>query len=259
MSADGNAPVCVSLHRRQTPATSVTHVQRPGRRSQGGGRQQRLPARTDSNLVFCAMDHGSHRPRRGRRFVTVMPRSRFEDAQASRMALQTHAPELVLLVWGSASTRRHSDGRATAGIHRCRHPPRKLIPPWVREHQGWTRRQHAPAATHHRRCHRASSSGCASAPGLAGHLAARRPSRSTCDRIHSNACVTGTMWVATARFAARRQYQHVSGKTRRGRPGPDWDTASTARSITKRRLDALEHHRSSSATAYDRRRRHEPC
>ena len=86
MSADGNVPVAFRCTDGNT-SDSVTHVQTWETLRAVAGRSDFLYVGRQQTVFAENMD--PHRPRRGR-FVTVMPRSRLEDAQF-REWLQTHA------------------------------------------------------------------------------------------------------------------------------------------------------------------------
>ena len=110
----------VSLHRRQHQR--LGHPRADLGDAQGGGRQERLPVRGRQQTVFARTWITS--TAQGR-FVTVMPRSRFEDAQFRRMAANPHARVVPGVIGSNRAT---ATGRATAGTSIGRLPPWKPGP-----------------------------------------------------------------------------------------------------------------------------------
>ena len=103
MSADGNVPVAFRCADGNT-SDSVTHIQTWNTLKAVAGRGDFLYV-ADSKL--CSRENMDYIDRAGGRFVTVMPRSRLEDAQF-RQWIQTHTPEWTE-VWERPNPR-YSDG-----------------------------------------------------------------------------------------------------------------------------------------------------
>ena len=103
MSADGNVPVAFRCADGNTSDT-VTHIQTWNTLKAVAGRGDFLYV-ADSKL--CSRENMDYIDRAGGRFVTVMPRSRLEDAQF-RQWIQTHTPEWTE-VWERPNPR-YSDG-----------------------------------------------------------------------------------------------------------------------------------------------------
>ena len=116
MSADGNVPVAFRGTDGNT-SDSVTHVDTWNTLRAVAGRSDFLYV-ADSKL--CSRQNMDHIDRAGGRFVTVMPRSRLEDAQF-RESIQTRTPEWTL-VWDRPNPR-YSDGpRDCWYVHRAALP-----------------------------------------------------------------------------------------------------------------------------------------
>ena len=113
MSADGNVPVAFRCADGNT-SDSVTHIQTWNTLKAVAGRGDFLYV-ADSKL--CSRENMDYIDRAGGRFVTVMPRSRLEDAQF-RQWIQTHTPEWTE-VWERPNPR-YSDGpRDCWYVHRA--------------------------------------------------------------------------------------------------------------------------------------------
>jgi hypothetical protein len=228
MSADGNVPVAFRCTDGNT-SDSVTHVQTWETLRAVAGRSDFLYV-ADSKL--CSRENMDHIDRAGGRFVTVMPRSRLEDAQF-REWLQTHTPEWSL-VWDRPNPRYSAGPRDRWFVHRLAalpSMPRAWPMVWV-----WS--------TLARRCARRP----------AGYATSPRPPRNSSDLAPASGRRQGTAtWCRRDRPAGQAsswsshhvgrylkvvkrvvREEHVS-TNRPAAAGPVPDTAY--RKITKRRFD----------------------
>ncbi len=113
MSADGNVPVAFRCTDGNA-SDSRTHIETWNTLRAVAGRSDFLYC-ADSKL--CSLENMDHIDRAGGRFVTVMPRSRREDAQF-REWIQTHTPDWTQ-VWDRPNPR-YSDGpRDCWYVHRA--------------------------------------------------------------------------------------------------------------------------------------------
>jgi hypothetical protein len=191
MSADGNVPVAFRCTDGNA-SDSRTHIETWNTLRAVAGRSDFLYC-ADSKL--CSRENMDHIDRAGGRFVTVMPRSRLEDAQF-REWIQTHTPDWTL-VWERPNPR-YSDGpRDCWYVHRAPLPSMEAWSiVWV-----WssllTLRQHARRLRNIAALSRSSST-CASA-WRPPRPACAAPPRSTCK---SSSSWTNTTSPATSRCAA---------------------------------------------------------
>ena len=235
MSADGNIPVAFRCTDGNT-SDSVTHIETWNTLRSVAGRSDFLYC-ADSKL--CSVENMSHIDRAGGRFVTVMPRSRLEDARF-RDAIQTRTPEWTL-VWDRPNPR-YSDGpRDCWYVHRAPLPSMEAWSiVWV-----WstllTLRQHARRLRN-----------IAAAVEELQHLRQRLASSKTrlrgAPEIDLQIKLIQDKHHVGRYLKVRRivREEHVFKQARRGRPGPD----TAYRKITKRRFD-VEWDTDQDAVAYD--------
>ena len=215
---------------------SVTHVQTWEALRAVAGRPDFLYV-ADSKL--CSYANMQHIHAAGGRFVTVMPRSRQEDARF-RKWLQTHTPDWEL-VWDRPNAR-HSDGpRDRWCVFRQQLPSMEVWPiTWVWStlltlHQRAARDRRLAGATEeleqlHRR--------------LAGARARLRGAAEIDRRVQE---ILEQYRVARYLKVQRVvREEHSFKQARRGRPGPD----TAYRRITRRRFD-IEYSIDRDAVAYD--------
>jgi len=192
----------------------------------------------DSKL--CSRENMDHIDRAGGRFVTVMPRSRLEDAQF-RQAIQTRTPEWTL-VWERPNPRYADGPRDCWYVHRASLPSMEgwsIV--WV-----WstvlTLRQHARRTRN-----------LAAAEEQLQQLRQRLASAKT--RLRGAAEIDLAVKLILDKFHVARYLkvrrvvceEHVFKQTRRGRPGPN----TAYRKLTKRRFD-VQWSTDDDAIAYDR-------
>ena len=217
---------------------SVTHIQTWEALRAVAGRHDFLYV-ADSKL--CSYDNMQHIDAAGGRFVTVMPRSRQEDARF-RQWIQTHTPDWELL-WDRPNVR-HADGPRD-----CWHVFRPQLSSmegwpitWVWStlltlHQRAARDRRLAAATEqleqlHRR--------------LMGARARLRGAAEIDRRVQE---ILDQYRVARYLKVQRVvREEHSFQQTRRGRPGPD----TAYRRITRRRFD-IEYRVDEDAVAYDQK------
>jgi transposase len=215
---------------------SVTHVQTWEALRAVAGRPDFLYV-ADSKL--CSYANMQHIHAAGGRFVTVMPRSRQEDARF-RKWIQTHTPDWEL-VWDRPNAR-HSDGpRDRWCVFRQQLPSMEVWPiTWVWStlltlHQRAARDRRLAGATEeleqlHRR--------------LAGARARLRGAAEIDRRVQE---ILEQYRVARYLKVQRVvREEHSFKQARRGRPGPD----TAYRRITRRRFD-IEYSIDRDAVAYD--------
>jgi len=234
--ADGGVPVQFRVADGNT-SDSVTHIETWESRRAVAGRADFLYV-GDSKL--CGFDSLDHIHRAGGRFVTVLPRSRAEDAQF-RKWIQSHTPEWEL-VWDRPNPRHASRGpRDRWWVYRDPLGSREGWPlVWVWStlltlHQRERRHRHLAAATE-------------ALTALRSRLLSARTRRRGAARIDS--AVEGIL----ERYRVRRylkvsrtvRAEHSFKQERRGRPGPN----TAYRRITRRRYD-LEWTLDQEAVAYD--------
>lgn len=237
MSADGNVPVAFRCADGNC-SDSRTHIETWNTLRAVAGRADFLYV-ADSKL--CARENMDHIERAGGRFVTVLPRTRLEDAQF-RQAIQTRVPEWEL-VWDRPNPRYRDGPRDCWHVHRAALPSMEGWPVvWV-----WstllTLRQQARRARH-----------IAAAVEELEQL--RRRLASAKARLRGAAEIDQQVKLTLEKFNAQRYLEvrrvvveaHVFKQTRRGRPGPD----TAYRKITKRRFD-LHYRIVQEAIDYDRK------
>jgi len=237
MSADGNVPVAFRCASGNT-SDSVTHIETWNTLRAVAGRSDFLYV-ADSKL--CSRENMDHIDRAGGRFVTVMPRSRLEDAQF-REAIQTWTPGWNL-VWDRPNPR-HSDGpRDRWYVYRAQLPSMEAWSiVWV-----WstllTLRQHARRLRN-----------IAAAVEEFEHLRQRLASSKTRLRGAHEIDLQIKLIVDkhhVARYLKVRRIvreEHVFKQARRGRPGP----GTAYLKITRRRFD-VHWDIDDDAIAYDRK------
>jgi transposase len=217
---------------------SVTHIQSWEALRAVAGRPDFLYV-ADSKL--CSYENMQHIHAAGGRFVTVMPRSRQEDARF-RKSIQTHDPAWEL-VWDRPNAR-HSDGpRDCWYVYRQPLPSMEVWPiTWVWStlltlHQRARRDRRLAAATEeleqlHRR--------------LMGARARLRGAAEIDRRVQE---ILEQYRVASYLKVKRVvREEHSFKQLRRGRPGPD----TAYRKITRRRFD-IEWSIDAAAVAYDQK------
>jgi hypothetical protein len=193
----------------------------------------------DSKL--CSRENMDHIDRAGGRFVTVMPRSRLEDAQF-RLWIQTHTPDWTP-VWDRPNPR-YSDGpRDCWYVHRAPLPSMEAWSVvWV-----WstllTLRQHA-------RRLRNIAAAVEELQQLRQRLASSKTRLRGAPEIDLQIKLIVDKHHVGRYLVVRRvvREEHVFKQVRRGRPGPD----TAYRKITKRRFD-VQWSTDEDAIAYDRR------
>jgi transposase len=237
MSADGNVPVAFRCTDGNT-SDSVTHIQTWNTLRAVAGRSDFIYV-ADSKL--CSRENMDHIDRAGGRFVTVMPRSRLEDAQF-REAIQTRMPEWTL-VWDRPNPR-YSDGpRDCWYVHRAPLPSMEawsIVWVWstlltLRQHARRLRNIAAAIEDFERLRQRLASS----KTRLRGAPEIDMQIKLTLDKHHVG------RYLKVRRIVRE---EHVFKQTRRGRPGP----GTAYRKITKRRFD-LQWDIDDDAIAYDRK------
>jgi transposase len=237
MSADGNVPVAFRCCDGNT-SDSVTHIETWNTLRAVAGRSDFLYV-ADSKL--CSRENMDHIDRAGGRFVTVMPRSRLEDAQF-REAIQTWTPEWTP-VWDRPNPR-YSDGpRDRWYVYRAQLPSMEAWSiVWV-----WstllTLRQHA-------RRLRNIAAAVEDFEQLRQRLASSKTRLRGAPEIDMQIKLTLDKHHVGRYLKVRRivREEHVFKQTRRGRPGPN----TAYRKLTKRRFD-LQWDIDDDAIAYDRR------
>ena len=193
----------------------------------------------DSKL--CSADNVAHIARAGGRFVTVMPRSRQEDAQF-RKWLQTNSPAWDL-VWDRANVRDADGPRDLWYVFKPELPSAELYGiVWVWStlltlHQTHRRQKHLAAATEQ-------------LTELKRRLGTARA------RLRGAAQIDLQVAQILERYSAGRYLKvsrvvrevHTFKQARRGRPGPD----TAYRKITRKRYD-IEWTMDEAAIAYDKK------
>lgn len=237
MSADGNVPVALRCASGNT-SDSVTHIETWNTLRAVAGRSDFLYV-ADSKL--CSRENMDHIDRAGGRFVTVMPRSRLEDAQF-REAIQTRTPEWTL-VWDRPNPRYGDGPRDRWYVHRVALPSMEAWSiVWV-----WstllTLRQHA-------RRLRNIAAAIEDFEQLRQRLASSKARLRGAPEIDLQIKLTLDKHHVGRYLQVRRvvREEHVFKQARRGRPGPN----TAYRKVTKRRFD-LQWGLDDDAIAYDRR------
>lgn len=237
MSADGNVPVAFRCADGNA-SDSRTHIETWNTLRAVAGCADFLYV-ADSKL--CSRENMDHIDRAGGRFVTVMPRSRLEDAQF-RQAIQTRTPEWTL-VWDRPNPRYADGPRDLWYVHRAPLPSMEgWSVVWV-----WstvlTLRQHARRLRN-----------LAAAQEQLQLLRQRLASAKT--RLRGAAEIDQQLKLIVDKYHVARylkprrvvREEHVFKQTHRGRPGPN----TAYRKLTKRRFD-VQWSTDEEAIAYDRR------
>jgi transposase len=234
VAADG-VPVAFRCADGNT-SDAVTHIDTWNTLRAVAGRADFLYV-ADSKL--CSYDNMDYIHRAGGRFVTVMPRSRQEDAQF-RKSIQTATPEWEL-VWDRPHPRRRHGPRDRWYVFQAALPSMEVWPiTWVWStlltlHQGARRQRQIAAASEE-------------LEALHQRLAKARA------RLRGAAEIDLRVAQILERFHVGRylkvrrivREEHRFQQTRRGRPGPD----TAYRKLTRRRYD-LEWSIDAAAIAYD--------
>ncbi|MGH7416644.1 MAG: IS1634 family transposase, partial [Candidatus Rokuibacteriota bacterium] len=237
MSADGGVPVQFRCADGNTPDTE-THRQTWDTLRAVAGRSDFLYV-ADSKL--CTREQMDHLDRHGGRFVTVLPRSRLEDAEFRRW-LQTHEPAWEL-VWDRPNPRRRGGPRDRWSVCLAPLPSREAWPMiWVRSallalRQEQSRRERLAAA-------------------IEDLTDLQRRLRSPKARLRAAHEVDKKIQAILARHQVGRyltvrrtvRAEHRFRQMRRGRPGPH----TPYRKTTRRHPD-LEWRLEEPALAYDRK------
>jgi len=193
----------------------------------------------DSKL--CSHDNMQHIARAGGRFVTVMPRSRQEDAQF-RKWIQTHSPAWEL-VWDRPNPREADAPRDLWYVFKSELPSAELFAVvWVWStlltlHQTHRRQKHLASATEQ-------------LTDLKRRLGAARARLRGAVQIDLQVAQILERYSVGRYFKVSRvvREEHSFKQARRGRPGPD----TAYRKITHRRYD-IEWTMDEAAIAYDKR------
>jgi transposase len=237
MSADGGVPVHFRCADGNT-ADAETHRQTWETLRAVAGRPDFLYV-ADSKL--CTREVMDHLDRHGGRFVTVLPRSRLEDAEFRRW-LQTHEPAWEL-VWDRPHPRRRGGPRDRWYVYQAQLPSREAWPViWVRSsllalRQEQTRRERLAAAID-------------DLTDLQRRLRSPRARLRTAHEIDRKIEALLAQHQVGRYLTVRRttRTEHRFRQMRRGRPGPN----TPYRKTTRRHPD-LEWRLDETALAYDRK------
>jgi transposase len=235
--ADGGVPVQFRVADGNTN-DSITHIETWNTLRGVAGRADFLYV-GDSKL--CSHDTMDHIARAGGRFVTVMPRSRQEDAQFRRW-VQTNTPAWELL-WDRPNAREADGPRDLWYVFRPELPSAELYSiVWV-----WSTLLQLHQ-THRRQKHLASA--IERLGDLKRRLAAARARLRGAAHIDLEVAQILDRYNVARYLRVRRvvREQHSFKQSRRGRPGPD----TTFRKITRRRYD-IEWSLDQEAIAYDQK------
>ncbi|MFQ5745458.1 MAG: IS1634 family transposase, partial [Acidobacteriota bacterium] len=236
-SADGGVPVHFRCSDGNTN-DSTTHIETWEALRAVAGRADFLYV-ADSKL--CSRDNMDYIDRRGGRFVTVLPRSRLEDAEF-RKRIQTHEPDWEK-VWDRPNPRRKGGPRDRWFVCRAHLPSREAWPvTWVFSallalRQEQTRREQIAAAEQKLSDLRQRLLG----PKTRLRKAAEVDRK--VEQILGHNRLTRYLHVRRV-----RREDHTFRQMRSGRPGP----ATPYRRITRRRWD-IEWKLEQEAIAYDRK------
>jgi transposase len=237
LEAEGGVPVQFRCLDGNT-SDSQTHIETWNTLRTVAGRPDFLYV-ADSKL--CARENLDHIDRAGGRFLTVMPRSRLEDAEF-RKWIQDHTPAWEL-VWDRPNPR-HSDGpRDHWSVYRAPLPSAEAWPVvWVWStlltlRQGSRRRRNIAAATE-------------AISAMRERLASTRARLRGAAQIDLRVAEILEQHRVGRYLKVRRtvREEHTFKQARRGRPGPDM----AYRKITRRRYD-LEWTLDEAAIAYDQK------
>jgi transposase len=237
VAADGGVPVQFRLADGNT-SDSITHIETWNTLRSVAGRADFLYV-GDSKL--CSHDTMAHIDRAGGRFVTVMPRSRHEDA-AFRQWLQDHTPSWEL-VWDRPNPRVRDGPRDGWYVYRAPLPSAEVWPiVWVfstllKLRQQARRQRHIAAASE-------------ALSDLRSRLLKARARLRGAAQIDLEVAQILERYQVGRYLKVRRlvREEHTFKQTRRGRPGPDTEY----RKLTRRRYD-LEWTLDEAALAYDQK------
>jgi transposase len=236
-SADGGVPVQFRCSDGNTN-DSTTHIETWEALRAVAGRADFLYV-ADSKL--CSRDNMDYIDRRGGRFVTVLPRSRLEDAEF-RQRLQTHEPDWEK-VWDRPNPRRQGGPRDRWFVCRAHLPSREAWPvTWVFSallalRQEQTRREQIAAAEQELSDLR---------QRLRGPKTRLRKAAEVDRKVEQ--LLRGHRVARYLHVRRVRREDHTFRQLRRGRPGPE----TPYRRITRRRWD-IEWKLEQEAIAYDRK------
>ena len=194
-----------------------------------------------SDSKLCSFANMDHIDRAGGRFVTVMPRSRQEDAQFRRW-IQTNTPAWEL-VWDRPNAREADGPRDLWYVFKPELPSAELYRiVWV-----WSTLLQLHQ-THRRQKHLASA--IEQLGDLKGRLAAARARLRGAAQIDFEVAQILERYTVARYLRVKRvvREQHSFKQSHRGRPGPN----TTFRKITRRRYD-IEWSLDQEAIAYDQR------
>ena len=235
--ADGGVPVQFRVADGNTN-DSITHIET-------WNTLRGVPGRADFLYVgdskLCSHENMDHIARAGGRFVTVMPRSRQEDAQFRRW-VQTHTPAWEL-VWDRPNARETDGPRDLWYVFRPELPSAELYSiVWV-----WSTLLQL-RQTHRRQKHLASA--IEQLGDLKRRLAAARARLRGAAQIDLEVAQILDRHNVARYLRVKRvvREQHSFKQSHRGRPGPD----TTFRKITRRRYD-IEWSVDQEAIAYDQK------
>jgi transposase len=235
--ADGGVPVQFRVADGNTN-DSITHIETWNALRGVAGRADFLYV-GDSKL--CSFDNMRHIAGAGGRFVTVMPRSRQEDAQFRRW-VQTNTPAWEL-VWDRPNAREADGPRDLWYVFKPELPSAELYSiVWV-----WSTLLQLHQ-THRRQKHLASA--IEQLGDLKRRLAAARARLRGAAQIDLEVAQILDRYNVARYLRVKRvvREQHSFKQSHRGRPGPD----TTFRKITRRRYD-IEWSLEQEAIAYDQK------
>jgi transposase len=235
--ADGGVPVQFRVADGNTN-DSITHIETWNTLRGVAGRADFLYV-GDSKL--CSFDNMRHIAEAGGRFVTVMPRSRQEDAQFRRW-VQTNTPAWEL-VWDRPNAREADGPRDLWYVFKPELPSAELYSiVWV-----WSTLLQLHQ-THRRQKHLASA--IEQLGDLKRRLAAARARLRGAAQIDLEVAQILDRYNVARYLRVKRvvREQHSFKQSHRGRPGPD----TTFRKITRRRYD-IEWSLEQEAIAYDQK------
>jgi transposase len=237
VAADGGVPVQFRVADGNTN-DSVTHIDTWNALRAVAGRADFLYV-GDSKL--CSHDNMAHIDSVGGRFVTVMPRSRHEDAEF-RKWIQSNTPPWEL-VWDRPHPRRRHGPRDCWYVYKAPLPSAEVWPiVWVfstllKLHQQARRQRHLAAATE-------------ALSALRSRLLKARARLRGAAQIDLEVAEILERYHVGRYLKVRRlvREEHTFKQTRRGRPGPDTEY----RKVTRRRYD-LDWTLDEAAVAYDQK------
>jgi transposase len=237
VAADGGVPVQFRVADGNTN-DSTTHIDTWNTLRAVAGRADFLYV-ADSKL--CSRNNMDYIDRAGGRFVTVLPRSRFEDAHF-RKWIQSNTPPWEL-VWDRPNARGEDGPRDCWYVYKAPLPSAEVWPVvWVfstllKLHQEARRQRHIAAAIE-------------AFTALRSRLLKARARLRGAAQIDLEVAEVLERYHVGRYLKVRRlvREEHAFKQTRRGRPGPD----TAYRRITRRRFD-IEWTVDQAAVDYDRR------